>query len=89
MGLVRKLFSKPVQTSSENPPKSFRTNPKKEVDVQITFSWKFDKKAWTEQKQHLDEIQKNIKIVIEYDPINTIFMLNNIVDAELVSYEIN
>tara|TARA_R110000744_G_scaffold151196_1_gene264594 strand:- start:4 stop:255 length:252 start_codon:yes stop_codon:yes gene_type:complete len=82
------MNSKPVQTSSENTPKSSQPRSKQEVDVQITFSWKFDKKAWTEQKQHLDEMHKNIKLVIEYDLINTIFLLNNIVDAELVDYVI-
>ena len=70
--------SKPVQ----NPPK-------KEIEVQVTFSWKFTAAEWTENAEHRKEVEKDVKIAVGYDPISGFWALNDIVHPEVIEYTVN
>ena len=50
----------------------------KEVTVQLTLEWTFDKKSWSEEVKHIEELKTNSKVVLGYDTINTLFMLNDL-----------
>ena len=54
-------------------------SPKKEIEVQITYSWKFSLDEWEEHKKHIEECKENIQIVLSYDPISAFYSLNNII----------
>ena len=83
------MNSNKLQTSSEKPPKSFRTNPKKEIECRVTFSWKFTAKEWNENAEHRKEIENDVKIVVGYDPISGFWALNDIVQPEVIEYTVN
>ena len=79
------LNSKPVPNS---PPKKLSNQPQNEVEVQVTFSWKISSKAWTDHKEHLENCKKDLKIAIEYDPISTIFHLNDIAFPDVLNFNV-
>ena len=81
-----KTNSKPVQ---KNPPKKLSNQPKKEIEVQVTFSWKFSAKEWNENAVHRKEIENDLKIVVGYDPISGFYALNDIVYPEVIEYTVN
>jgi len=78
--------SKPVPNS---PPKKLSNQPQKEIEVQVTFSWKFSAKEWTENAAHRKEMEKDVKIMIGYDPISGFWALNDIVQPEVIEYTVN
>lgn len=59
--------------------------PKKsgKINVEITLSWTFSEKDWSEEKQHLEECRKNPAIIVGDDLIHSIFMLNEITHPDL------
>lgn len=50
----------------------------KEVKVQMTLEWVFDKKAWSEEKTHLENLEATPSAVLGYDIINSLFVLNEL-----------
>jgi len=50
----------------------------KEVTVQMTLEWTFNKRDWSAEKKHMEEIVNNPKLILGYDVINSIFMLNDL-----------
>jgi len=56
---------------------------KKKITVDLTISWTFDEKAWTEEKKHLEEIRKNPRIITGHDLHHTLFCLNDITPPTL------
>ena len=81
-----KTNSKPVPNS---PPKKLSNQPQKEIEVQVTFSWKFTAKEWNENAVHRKEIENDLKIVVGYDPISGFWALNDIVHPEVIEYSVN
>ena len=53
------------------------------IKVDLTFSWEFDKRDWSEFKRFQDQIVDEIKEKTTYDPLNMFYHLNNIHDAML------
>ena len=52
--------------------------PKKEIEVQITYSWKFNSDEWQEYKEHIEKCKEHMQIVLSYDPISAFYSLNDI-----------
>jgi hypothetical protein len=50
----------------------------KEVTVHMTLEWTFDKRDWSAEKKQMEELEANPKLVLGYDTINSIFMLNDL-----------
>ena len=50
----------------------------KEVTVQMTLEWTFNKRDWSGEKKHMEELKANPKLVLGYDTLNSIFMLNDL-----------
>jgi len=48
------------------------------VTVQMTLEWTFNKMDWSAEKKHMEEIVNNPKLILGYDVINSIFMLNDL-----------
>jgi hypothetical protein len=60
----------------------------KKIKVQVTFSWEFDKKEWNEHKNHLKDIENEVKINVGYDPISAIHSFNDITYPKVENVEI-
>jgi hypothetical protein len=73
----------------QNNSKPVQNSPKKEIEVQVTFSWKFTAKEWNENAVHRKEIENDVKIVVGYDPISGFWALNDIVHPEVIEYTVN
>ena len=56
---------------------------KKKITVDLTLSWTFDEKEWSDEKAHIAEMMTNPNIVLGYDIIHSIYCLNDIRDPEL------
>jgi len=50
----------------------------KEVTVQMTLEWTFNKRDWSAEKKHMEELKANPKLILGYDVVNSIFMLNDL-----------
>tara|TARA_R110002051_G_scaffold233585_1_gene295145 strand:+ start:977 stop:1177 length:201 start_codon:yes stop_codon:yes gene_type:complete len=61
---------------------------KKKITVDLTISWTFDEKDWTEEKDHLEEIRNNPKIIVRSDLHHTIHCLNDITIPELKDHKV-
>ena len=55
----------------------------KEIKVQLTLEWSFDHKAWSIEKKHIKDLEENGSVVLGYDTINALFMLNELDRPEL------
>ena len=44
----------------------------------MTLEWTFNKMDWSAEKKHMEEIVNNPKLILGYDVINSIFMLNDL-----------
>ena len=61
---------------------------KKSITVRLTFDWTFDEKDWSENKQHLEKLKEEPKIVLGYDIINTMYTLNDIAYPEAQQFKV-
>jgi|TARA_R100001163_G_C4869535_1_gene71997 hypothetical protein len=61
---------------------------KKEITVQLTLEWTFNKREWSAEKKHIEDLQNDPKMVLGYDTIHSLFMLNEIDRPTLKSYKI-
>jgi hypothetical protein len=50
----------------------------KEVTVQMTLEWSFTKKEWSDEKEQLKELKDNPNLVLGYDTLHSLFMLNDL-----------
>tara|TARA_R110000765_G_scaffold270080_1_gene368911 strand:- start:570 stop:767 length:198 start_codon:yes stop_codon:yes gene_type:complete len=50
----------------------------KEVTVQMTLEWTFTQRSWSAEKSHREELEDNPKLVLGYDTINSLHMLNDL-----------
>ena len=55
----------------------------KKITVDLTLSWTFDEKEWSDEEAHLAEMRNNPNIVLGYDIIHSIYCLNDIRYPEL------
>ena len=55
----------------------------KELTVELTFSWTFTQKEWKEEKEFLEKIKENPRIVLGEDLYNTFHCLNDIISPKL------
>lgn len=60
----------------------------KTINVELTLSWTFNEKEWSEEKRHLEECRKNPKIIVGHDLMHTLFMLNEITHPNLENQKI-
>ena len=44
----------------------------------MTLEWTFDKRDWSAEKKQMEELKANPRLVLGYDTINSIFMLNDL-----------
>jgi len=61
---------------------------KKSITVRLTFDWTFDERDWSENKQHLEKLKEEPKIVLGYDIINTMYTLNGITHPEPKQFKV-
>ena len=50
----------------------------KEVTVRLTLEWSFTKKEWSSEQKHIEELRDHPKIILGYDVIHTLHMLNDL-----------
>lgn len=55
---------------------------KKKLTVDVTLSWTFDAKEWSEQEDHIKAMRADPKQILGYDIIHTLFCLNDITQPE-------
>jgi hypothetical protein len=55
---------------------------KKKLTVDLTLSWSFDEKEWSQHKDHIECLKADPKQVLGYDIIHTLFCLNDITQPE-------
>jgi hypothetical protein len=60
----------------------------KKIKVDLTFSWEFDKRDWSEMKQHEKEICEEITQKTNYDHLNMFYHLNDMVQPTLTNMEV-
>ena len=51
----------------------------KDITVSMTLEWSFNKKDWSDEQKHLKDLANDANIVLGYDTLNSLFMLNDIV----------
>tara|TARA_R110000796_G_scaffold17916_2_gene54611 strand:- start:790 stop:990 length:201 start_codon:yes stop_codon:yes gene_type:complete len=65
---------------------------KKRITVDVTLSWTFDEKEWSDEQDHIREVRSNPKLVLGYDIIHSIFCLNEMTTPdlkEITAYDAN
>jgi hypothetical protein len=55
----------------------------KELTVELTFAWTFTQKEWKEEKEFLENIKDNPRIILGADLYNTFHCLNDITAPKL------
>ena len=50
----------------------------KQVTVQLTMEWTFNQRDWSAEKKHIEELKNNTKVVLEFDTIHSLHMLNDL-----------
>lgn len=60
----------------------------KQVKVQLTLEWSFDKKEWSEEKKLWKDLESDPQIVLGYDVIHTLYMLNDLDFPSLVNCKV-
>lgn len=60
----------------------------KKIKVDLTFSWEFDKRDWSEMKQHEKEICEEITQKTDHDHLNMFYCLNDIIQPTLTNMEV-
>ena len=50
----------------------------KEITVQMTLEWSFTKKEWSDEKKQLEQLRDNPSLVLGYDTLHSLFMLNDL-----------
>ena len=61
---------------------------KKRVTVEMTFSWTFNEKDWSDEKKHIEEMTANPRIVLGYDILNAWHCLNDMTYPDLTNIEV-
>ena len=61
----------------------------KRITVDLTLSWTFDEKDWSEEKNHIQDLKDNPNIVLGYDIINACYCMNDIVNPELKELKVH
>ena len=60
----------------------------KNMTVNLTYSWTFTKKEWKEEKEFLEKIKDNPRIVLADNIHHAFYCMNDIVSPELVNMEV-
>jgi hypothetical protein len=60
----------------------------KDITVEMTFSWTFNEKDWSEEKKHVQMIKNEPRIVFGYDMMNSFHCLNDITYPELKTIKV-
>ena len=50
----------------------------KQVTVRLAMEWTFDQRDWSAEKKHIEELKNNTKVVLEFDTIHSLHMLNDL-----------
>ena len=61
---------------------------KKKVTVEMTLSWTFDEKDWSDEKEHIQTLKDNPRIVMGHDVHNAWHCLNDMTHPELTNIEV-
>ena len=59
---------------------------KKEIKVKLTVEWTFDQKSWSDEKKLREELKDNPSIVLGYDTVHTLHMLNDLNRPQITKY---
>jgi len=60
----------------------------KSMTVNLTYSWTFTKKEWKEEKEFLESIKENPRIVLADNALHAFYCMNDIITPELVHMEV-
>ncbi len=60
----------------------------KEITVKLTLEWTFDKKAWSEEQEHIEILINDPKLCFGYDTINSLFVLNDLDYPQITNYKV-
>jgi hypothetical protein len=55
----------------------------KEIKVQLTLEWSFTERDWSKEQKHIKDLKEDGNVVLGYDTINALFMLNELDRPEL------
>jgi hypothetical protein len=61
---------------------------KKKITVEMTLSWTFDEKDWSDEKKHLTTLKDNPQLVLGYDVYNAWHCLNDMTQPHLANIEV-
>ena len=61
---------------------------RKDITVEMTFTWTFNAKDWSEEKKHIEEMKTNPRIVFGYDMMNSFYCLNDMAYPELKNIKV-
>ena len=61
---------------------------KKDLTVEMTFAWTFNKKDWSDEKKHIQEMHDHPQIVFGYDLMNSFHCLNDITTPKLKTIKV-
>ena len=60
----------------------------KRVTINLTYSWTIDNKEWKENKEFMERVKDNPRIILGNDPKSTFWNLNDITHPELKKIEV-
>ena len=61
---------------------------KQTITVEMTLSWTFDEKDWSDEKKHLTTLKDNPQLVLGYDLYNAWHCLNDMTQPHLTNIEV-
>ena len=61
---------------------------KKRITVEMTLSWTFDEKDWSEEKEHIETLRNNPQIIIGNDVHNSWHCLNEMTYPNLINIKV-
>jgi hypothetical protein len=64
----------------------------KEITVQLTLEWTFNRRDWSDEQKHIEELKNEPRILLGEDLIHSLFFLNdldypNLKDCKVVAHE--
>ena len=54
-----------------------------QIKVRIEYNWTFNKKEWAQQKEHIKQVETDIKTKLAYDPLSMFHFLNDVVHPQV------
>jgi len=60
----------------------------KRIQVNLTLSWTFDEKEWSDEKAHRERLKENPRVILGDDILHSMYCLNDITYPDLKDIKI-